>query len=175
MPRWICRGCAAALSAVVLVGATSCSPQEPPPDPGVSDPPEAAMATVLAETIDEVRPPQVTFRSSMEQPADADAHRFNTQYWDFVAADEASLVAAANDFRDAAVADGWTVLSDFVDPTGAGVFVAHLSKGAMLLDLRYATAASFVLDPDDEDVLRLTAEITYDPSAEPGFDPDAEG
>ena len=64
------------------------------------------------------------------------------------------------------MADGWTVLEDYVDPGRSGIFTATLTKGAMRLTLRYVTVAGFDIDPDDVNELRLTGEIVYDPSSE---------
>ena len=66
------------------------------------------------------------------------------------------------------VQQGWTLLYPYADSSGSGIYWATLAKGQMVLTRDYATTASFVLDPDDEDELRLSAEILLDPSRESG-------
>jgi len=126
------------------------------------------MTSVLAEKIDEARPPGVTYDESFEELADGVQIRFNTQGWHYVAANETALVTAANQLRDTAIADGWVLLEDYVDPAASGIHTATLQKTAMRLTLDYWTAQSFVIDPDDVDELRLSGEILYNPDLEPG-------
>jgi hypothetical protein len=156
---------AAAALGLILV---ACSP----PDTNTGEPPgeklapDAPLEAIQNETIDEARPAGVVFGQSFEERADGVQVRFNTQRWDYVAPNEAALIAAANELRSQAVADGWTVLEDYVDPGRSGIFTATLTKGAMRLTLRYVTVAGFDIDPDDVNELRLTGEIVYDPSSE---------
>ena len=129
-------------------------------------PDSTPMSSVLEQTIDEARPAGVVFDQSFEEEADGELFTFNTQSWNYVAANEADLVAAANQLLDTAVQQGWTLLYPYPDSSASGIYSATLAKGQMVLTLRYATTASFVLDPDDEDELRLNAEILLDPSRE---------
>ncbi len=138
----------------------ACStPEAGGPTTGVPVPLDAPMESVLAETIDEYRPPGVTLDKKAEWPA-SELNRFNTQVWDFRAPDEQSLVSAAKDLHDRAVSEGWNSGGPFADNNG--LFVTRLFKGPMKLTLRYQTAAYFPVVASDEDVLSLTAEMMYD-------------
>ena len=161
---------AAFVVAAIALWSVACTPPEPNTGepPGEVVRPEAAMDTVLAESIDEVRPSGVTFDQSFESFADGTLVRFNMQRWHYLAPNEPALLAAAAQLRDAAVADGWTLLANYADPGASGKFKATLDKAPMRLTLRYVTSAAFDLDPADVDELRLTGEIVYDPSRENG-------
>ncbi|CAB4544915.1 unannotated protein [freshwater metagenome] len=142
---------------------------EAPNEPiGVTEAPNAPMSSVLEQTIDEARPAGAVFDQSFEEEADGGLIRFNTQRWKYVAANEADLVAAANQLLDTAVQQGWTLLDPYPDSSASGIYTATLAKGQMYLTLDYATTASFARNPDDEDELRLNAEILLDPSRENG-------
>ena len=131
-------------------------------------PDSTPMSSVLEQTIDEARPAGVVFDQSFEEEADGEFFRFNSQSWNYVAANEADLVAAANQLLDTAVQQGWTLLDPYADSSGSGIYWATLAKGQMVLTLRYATTAFFARIPDDVDELRLSAEILFDPSLESG-------
>ena len=142
-------------------------PDSTPNEPnGVTEAPNAPMSSVLEQTIDEARPTGVVFDQSFEEEADGELVRFNTQSWNYVAANEADLVTAANQLRDTAVQQGWTLLDPNPDSSASGLYTATLAKGQMVLTLDYTTTAYFVLYPDDEDELSLSAEILLDPSRE---------
>ena len=153
---------------MLAIGACTVPDSTPNEPNGVTEAPNAPMSSVLEQTIDEARPAGVVFDQSFEEEADGELFRFNTQSWKYVAANEADLVAAANQLLDTAVQQGWTLLDPYADSSGSGIYWATLAKGQMLLTLNYATTASFVLDPDDVDELSLSAEILLDPSRESG-------
>ena len=144
-------------------------PDSTPNEPnGVTEAPNAPMSSVLEQTIDEARPAGVVFDQSFEEEADGEFFLFNSQSWNYVAANEADLVAAANQLLDTAVQQGWTLLYPYANSSGSGIYVARLAKGQMSLTLRYTTTSYFARIPDDVDELSLSAEILIDPSLESG-------
>jgi hypothetical protein len=151
---------------ILALGACTVPDSTPNEPNGVTEAPNAPMSSVLEQTIDEARPAGVVFDQSFKQEADGELFTFNTQRWYYVAANEADLVTAANELRDTAVQQGWTLLYPYPDSSASGLYTATLAKGQMVLTLRYATTAYFVLYPDDEDELFLSAEILLDPSRE---------
>ena len=167
MPRMSCARSRVrvALSGLVLVCAVplaACAtPTNPAPTTSIV-PADAPLQTVQAETIDDYRPDGVVYRGTSSTGAD-DVTRYNSQTWEFVAADESALVAAAAQVKGAAVAAGWTMATDFAQGA-TGVFTATLTKGQMALTLTYTTSASFSLTTYDTDELLLSAKITIDPS-----------
>jgi hypothetical protein len=151
---------------ILALGACTVPDSTPNQPNGVTEAPNAPMSSVLGQTIDEARPAGVVFDQSFEQEADGELFTFNTQSWRYVAANEADLVAAANQLRDTAVQQGWTLLYPYANSSGSGLYTARLAKGQMLLTLRYATTAYFARNPDDVDELSLSADILLDPSIE---------
>jgi hypothetical protein len=127
------------------------------------------MSSVLEQTIDEARPAGVVFDQIFEEEVDGpNSVRVYKQRWSYVAANEADLVAAANQLLDTAVQQGWTSLDPYDDSSAYGLYTTVLTKGQMFLTLIYTTTAFFALLPDDEDELRLEAEISIDQPRESG-------
>lgn len=160
------RCCMAAIPVFVASSILACAPgdrSDPAPPPGaVEVPADEPMDAILNEDITEYRPDGVTYDGKSESRADGYITT-NFLLWSFVGSSDDAVATAAQQLRDAAVADGWTLTEDFVASTGdgTGLYSAMLSKGSMRMVIDYLTGA-YVSNKEGSE-RSVTASIEFDP------------
>ncbi len=143
------------VGSILILGCSGPTGQET----NVTVPPDAPLKQLRSEAILSTELEGLTAEPPVELPADAQLEYTNAISRRYIATDDESLIQAAQQIYDAAIADGWTGEPPS-DPGSSGVFGTTLEKGEMSLDLSYQTSESFDLLDTDVDELALMIVIS---------------